>query len=135
MSTVLLEVVTPEKKVYAEEVEMVSVKGVDGELGILPNHVPLVTELKIAPLRAKQGELVRHIALSGGFIEVRKEHVVVLAESAEFPENINIDRAQAAKDRAERRLRERQDEVDYRRAELALQRALTRIEVYNNFQR
>ncbi|MCY9666854.1 F0F1 ATP synthase subunit epsilon [Paenibacillus alginolyticus] len=131
MSTFLLEIVTPERKVYAEQVNMVSVKGVGGELGILPNHIPLVTPLKIAPISVKkQGSKDEIIAVNGGFMEVRKDKVVILAESAELPEQIDIDRAKAAKERAEKRLVEtKQDNVDFKRAEAALQRALNRISV------
>lgn len=131
MSTFLLEIVTPERKVYAEQVDMVSVKGVEGELGILPNHIPLVTPLKIAPITVKkQGSKDEIIAVNGGFMEVRKDKVVILAESAELPEQIDIDRAKAAKERAEKRLAEiKQNNVDFKRAEAALQRALNRISV------
>lgn len=131
MSTFLLEIVTPERKVYAEQVNMVSVKGVEGELGILPNHIPLVTPLRIAPITVKkQGSKDEVIAVNGGFMEVRKDKVVILAESAELPEHIDIDRAKAAKERAQKRLAEtKQDNVDFKRAEAALQRALNRISV------
>lgn len=131
MNTFLLEIVTPERKVYAEQVNMVSVKGVEGELGILPNHIPMVTPLRIAPITIKiqgSGDVV--IAVNGGFMEVRKDKVVILAESAELPEHIDVDRAKAAKERAEKRLAEtKQDNVDFKRAEAALQRALNRISV------
>jgi F-type H+-transporting ATPase subunit epsilon len=131
VSTFLLEIVTPERKVYAEQVNMISVKGVGGELGILPNHIPLVTPLKIAPITVKrQGQKDVQIAVNGGFMEVRKDKVVILAESAELPEQIDVDRAKAAKERAQKRLAEtKQDNVDFRRAELALQRAVNRIDV------
>ncbi|MEC0230819.1 F0F1 ATP synthase subunit epsilon [Paenibacillus alba] len=131
MSTFLLEIVTPERKVYAEQANMVSVKGVEGELGILPNHIPLVTPLKIASITVKkQGSKDEIIAVNGGFMEVRKDKVVILAESAELPEQIDIDRAKAAKERAEKRLAEtKQDNVDFKRAESALQRAVNRISV------
>jgi F-type H+-transporting ATPase subunit epsilon len=131
VSTFLLEIVTPERKVYAEQVDMVSVKGAEGELGILPNHIPLVTPLRIAPITVKKtGSKDEVIAVNGGFMEVRKDKVVILAESAELPEQIDIDRARAAKERAEKRLAEtKQDNVDFKRAEASLQRALNRIGV------
>ena len=129
MSSFLLEVVTPERKVYAEEAEMVVVKGVAGELGILANHIPLVTPLKIAPVKVKKGNSEEWIAVNGGFMEVRKDKVVILAETAELPGDIDVERATAAKERAEARLRNKQDEIDFRRAELALQKALNRIDV------
>ena len=129
MSTFLLEIVTPERKVYSENVNMVIVKGVEGEMGILPHHVPLVTPLKIAPVTIKQDRASHVTAVNGGFLEIRKDKVVILAESAEVPDDINIERAQAAKQRAEQRLSGKNDEYDYRRAELALQRAMNRLNV------
>ncbi|MFD0617326.1 F0F1 ATP synthase subunit epsilon [Paenibacillus sp. GCM10027629] len=129
MSTFLLEVVTPERKVYAKEVNMVIVKGMEGELGIQANHVPLVTPLKVAPVVIKTNGKVEEIAVHGGFVQIGKEKVVILAETAELPGDIDYNRAKAARERAERRLANKKDHIDHRRAELALQRALARIEV------
>ncbi|NOU95042.1 F0F1 ATP synthase subunit epsilon [Paenibacillus sp. LMG 31456] len=129
MSTFLLEIVTPERKVYAEQVDMISVKGSEGELGILPNHIPLVTPLKIAPVIVKQNGQSHYIAVNGGFMEVRKDKVVILAESAELPEQIDVDRAKEAKSRAEKRIASKQSETDLKRAELALLKAVNRIDV------
>ena len=130
MSSMLLEIVTPERIVYAKAVDMVIVKGVEGELGILPNHIPFVTSLKVAPVTAKHGNEAETLAVNGGFLEVRKDKVVILAESAELSEEIDIDRAEAAKERAESRLNEaNQDDIDYLRAEIALQRAVNRLDV------
>ncbi|WP_169084495.1 F0F1 ATP synthase subunit epsilon [Paenibacillus sp. PL91] len=129
MSSFLVEIVTPERKVYAETANMVSVSGVEGELGILPNHIPLVTPLRIAPVTIKRGNLVDVVAVNGGFIEVRKDKIVILAESAELATDINIERAEAAKQRAQQRLAAKQDQVDFRRAELALQRAMNRLNI------
>ena len=129
MSQFVLEIVTPERKVYEESVDMIVVKGVAGELGILPHHIPMVTPLNIAPLKIKQGGKEEQIAINGGFMEVGKEKVVILAESAEFPQDIDVERAQASRERAEERLRSKQNEVDFRRAELALQRAMNRLKV------
>jgi F-type H+-transporting ATPase subunit epsilon len=132
MSTMLLEIVTPERVVYSEQVDMVVVRGVEGELGILPNHIPLVTPLKIAPAKIKKDGRDKWVAVNGGFLEVRKDKVVILAESAELPEDIDVERALAAKARAEQRLQAaRQEEIDFRRAQLALMRALNRLEVKN----
>ncbi len=129
----LLEIVTPERKIYNQEVNMVVAKGIEGELGILPNHIPMVTPLRIAAVTAKvQGQKDHVIAVHGGFMEVRKDKVVILAESAELPEEIDADRAARARERAEARLREaRQEKVDFHRAEQALQRAMLRINVRN----
>ncbi|MFC5647752.1 F0F1 ATP synthase subunit epsilon [Paenibacillus solisilvae] len=129
MSSFLLEIVTPERKVYAEDVNMIIVKGSEGEMGILPNHIPLVTPLKIAPVIIKKDRAEEVIAVNGGFLEVRKDKVVILAESAELPGDIDLDRAESAKQRAEQRLGGKRDESDFRRAELSLQRAMNRIAV------
>lgn len=129
LSHMLLEIVTPERKVFEKQIDMVVVKAIDGELGILPNHIPLVTPLKIGVVRAKHAEDEELVAVSGGFMEVRNNKVVILAESAELPGDIDLERALAAKVRAEKRMEQRRDEIDFRRAEIALQKALNRIEV------
>ncbi len=129
MASILLEIVTPERKVLSKQVDMVVARGVAGDLGILPNHIPFVTALKIAPLRAKIGSAEDWIAVNGGFMQVSGEKVVILAESAELADDINVDRAQSAKSRAENRLSDKKEEIDFKRAELALQKALNRIEV------
>jgi len=130
MNTFLVEIVTPERKVYGEQATMVVVTGSEGELGIMPNHIPLVTPLRIAPVTIKRDGSVDTVAVHGGFIEVRKDKVVILAESAELSEDINVERAEAAKQRAEQRISvARRDEIDFRRAELSLQRAMNRLKV------
>jgi len=129
VSTLKLEIVTPERKVYEQEVDMVIGRGVFGEFGILPNHMPFVTPLKIAPIDVKIGDKREQIAVHGGFLEVFNNRVVVLAETAELPDDIDLDRALAAKERAERRLKAKQADIDFKRAQLALQRALNRINV------
>ena len=132
MSTLLLEIVTPERIVYSRDVNMVVVKGVEGELGILPNHIPLVTPLKIAPVRVKFDQGEETIAVHGGFMEVRKDKVVILAEAAELPQEIDVERARAAKQRAEQRLSSGAKDIDMKRAEIALQKAITRMKVTNS---
>ncbi|WP_025717574.1 F0F1 ATP synthase subunit epsilon [Paenibacillus sp. 1-18] len=127
MSTYLLEIVTPEHLVYTEQVNSISVRGSEGDLGILPGHLPLVTPLKIAPVSIKIGGQTEVIAVNGGFVEVRKDKVVILAESAERSEDIDVERARAARERAELRLQSKQEQIDHHRAEVALQRALNRL--------
>ncbi|GIO86530.1 ATP synthase epsilon chain [Paenibacillus faecis] len=130
MSTFLLEIVTPEHVVFSEQVESLTVRGLEGELGILPGHIPFVTPLQVAPIVVKAGGKTKNIAVHGGFVEVQGDKAIVLAESAELPEEIDVERAIAARERAERRLSAtKQDVIDRRRAELALQRATTRINV------
>lgn len=130
VSTMRLEIVTPERKVYSDEVEMIIVRGVLGEIGILPNHAPFVTPLAISAMRIKKDGKELLVAINAGFLEVSREKVVILAETAELPEEIDFERAQAAKERAETRLNQSGlEELDFKRAELALQRAINRIKV------
>lgn len=129
MSTLRLEIVTPERKVFEQDVNMVVARGVEGELGIMPNHVPLVTPLKIALVKAKVGNHDTLIAVHGGFMEVRKDKVVVLAESAELGTDIDVSRARLAKERAERRLAQKTADMNAARAEMALQRAIIRLQM------
>ncbi|WP_416151898.1 F0F1 ATP synthase subunit epsilon [Salipaludibacillus sp. HK11] len=126
-------VVTPDGSVYSGETEMVSVKAAEGELGILPGHLPLVTPLTIGAVRIKKDSKVELLAVSGGFMEVRPDEVNILAESAERPSDIDISRARASKERAQRRLDEaKRDNIDFKRAEMALKRAVNRLEVSEN---
>ncbi|GEL08986.1 F0F1 ATP synthase subunit epsilon [Salisediminibacterium halotolerans] len=133
MNTIEANVVTPDGSVFNGQVEMVSVKTPEGGLGILPGHLPLVSLLTIGPVRLKSAGNIQPVAVSGGFVEVRKDEVNVLAESAELPSDIDITRARAAKERAERRLAEaKKENLDFARAELALKRAVNRLEVAEN---
>src|SRR5690606_10168694 len=128
MKTLTVSVVTPDGQVLEDEYERVSCKAETGELGILPGHIPLVAPLAISALRLKRNNEEHLVAVSGGFIEVRPDKVTVLAPSAERAEDIDVERALAAKERAEKRLAEQKD-IDKVRAEAALQRALNRLEI------
>lgn len=126
--TFMLEVVTPERIAWSDEVEFLVVPGIEGELGILRNHAPMIAGLKIGVVRfVEPGGELRHMAISGGFLEVMDNEVKLLAETAEHGREIDILRAKAAKERAERRLAERADQISYARAQMALQRAIARI--------
>ncbi|WAA12172.1 F0F1 ATP synthase subunit epsilon [Fervidibacillus halotolerans] len=130
MKTVAVSIVTPDGPVYESEVEMVSTKSLTGDLGILPGHVPMVAPLAIGSVRLKKGKEVELVAVSGGFLEVKPDKVTILAQSAERADDIDIERAIRAKKRAEERLRQQaQSNIDFKRAELALRRALNRISV------
>lgn len=131
MTTVPLDIVTPDRKVFGDDVQMAIVRGDLGDLGILPGHVPLVTSLKVSAARIKMKDGSEQlVALSGGFMEVKPDKITILAEAAELSEEIDINRAERARERAERRLADsRQEEIDFRRAELALMRAMNRLEV------
>ncbi|MGI6492397.1 MAG: F0F1 ATP synthase subunit epsilon [Peptococcaceae bacterium] len=122
-----LEIVTPQKKVFSEDVDFLVAPGADGELGILPGHAPLITSLNIGILRIQQGNQWFKIVVTGGFLEVRASRVTVLATTAERAESIDIARAQQAKQRAEERLAQKKENLDTVRAELALKRAIIRL--------
>lgn len=130
MSTLKVSVVTPDGPVHEGNAEMVSAKATGGELGIMPNHIPLVAPLTISAVRlSNQGE-TQLVAVSGGFVEVRGDEVTILAEAAELPSDIDINRARAAKERAERRLEQaKKDELEFKRAEMALKRAMNRLNI------
>jgi len=130
-----LEIVTAERIVFADDVDIVVAPGREGELGILPHHAPLMTTLAAGELVAKKANEEYSLAISGGFLEVRPDRVIVLADSAERAEEIDIARAEAAKRRAEERLAHPTSEVDTARAEAALHRALARIEVVQRRQK
>jgi F-type H+-transporting ATPase subunit epsilon len=129
MKTLTVSVVTPDGPVLEDTYEMVSCKAESGELGILPGHIPLVAPLTISAVRLKREGHSDHIAVSGGFLEVRPDKVTILAQSAERPGDIDVERARRAKERAERRLQAKQDDIDHKRAELALRRAMNRLKV------
>jgi F-type H+-transporting ATPase subunit epsilon len=130
MKTIKVSIVTPDGPVYESDVEMVSTKAKSGELGILPGHIPLVAPLEIGAVRLKKDGKTELIAVSGGFLEVRPEQVTILAQSAETSSEIDVERAQKAKERAEQRMKDHQvQQTDFKRAELALQRAINRLAV------
>jgi len=122
-----LEIVTPEKKVFSEDVSFLVAPGADGELGIMPEHAPLITALNIGLLRVEQEGKKFKVVLTGGFMEVRNNKVTVLADTAERTESIDAARAEAAKRRAEERLASKSPDIDVVRAEMALKRALVRL--------
>jgi len=124
-----LEVVTPDKHVVSQAVDYVSAPGVEGEFGVLPDHVNLLSALAIGALRFDAGGKSRNVFISGGFAEVSHNTVTVLAEAAELAEDIDQARAQAAKDRAEKRLAAKTEKVDAVRAEAALKRAGVRLHI------
>ncbi|MBO0719581.1 MAG: F0F1 ATP synthase subunit epsilon [Blastocatellia bacterium] len=124
-----LEVITPEKLALREEVDEVVVPGIDGELGILPEHTPVISQLKTGILVYRQGSERREMHVSGGFVEVLPDRVSVLSEVAEKPEEIDLERAKLARERAEKHLSSRGEEIDARQIEDKLERALTRIQL------
>jgi F-type H+-transporting ATPase subunit epsilon len=122
-----LEIVTPQKKVFSENVDFLVAPGSEGELGILPKHTPLITSLDIGIMRVEQDKKYTKVVVTGGFMEVRDNRVIVLANAAERVEEIDVQRAEAAKQRAEERLASKSEDIDLLRAELALKRAIMRL--------
>ena len=136
MSSIKLEVVTAERIVYTEDVDTIIAPGAEGQLGILPHHAPLMTILQSGELVVRRGNDEDTMAISGGFLEVRPDRVIVLADQAERAEEIDEERAAAAKQRAEERLRQRGTEgFDETRAEAALRRAIARVSVAEKVKR
>ncbi len=127
-----LEITTPMRLVVAETVDEVVAPGTEGYFGVLPGHAPFLTTLGIGEVTYRSGRDEYHLAVSGGFAEVRNDKVIILADGAERPEEIDRSRVERAKERAERRLSGRsQDDVDFARAQAALTRALCRLQVAN----
>jgi F-type H+-transporting ATPase subunit epsilon len=125
-----LEIATPMRLCVAETVDEVVAPGSEGYFGVLPGHAPFLTTLGIGEVTYRIGRDELHLAITGGFAEVRNDKVIVLADTAERPEEIDRTRAERARERAEQRLSGRSpDEVDFTRAATALLRALTRLQV------
>ena len=123
-----LDIVTPYGLVLSEDVDEITATGSEGEFGVLPGHVPFITTLKIGMLVVKNGNATSYIFVSSGYAEVAPDKVVVLADSAERAEDIDVERAKAAMKRAEDRLRQ-EEKIDFARATAALERAAIRIQV------
>jgi len=129
MLKIRLEIITAERVVYAQDVDVVVAPGIDGELGILPHHASLMTMLQPGELRVRRDNQEESMFVSGGFLEVRGDKVVVLADVAERADEIDVARAEAAKRRAEERIAQYPAHVDHARAEAALLRSMIRLRV------
>lgn len=123
-----LDIVTPHGLVLSEDVDEVAATGTEGEFGVLPGHVPFITTLKIGMIILKKGSKTEYVFVSSGYAEVSPDKVVVLADSAEKSEDIDVERAKAAIKRAEERLRQ-EEKIDFARATAALERATIRIQI------
>jgi F-type H+-transporting ATPase subunit epsilon len=127
---ILLEIVTPERLAYSDEVDAVVLPGSEGEMGVLPHHAPLVSTLGVGELRIRKGGTEESFAIVGGFVQVRPDRVVVMAETADMSSEIDLERAQEARREAERTLESGYHEgADLSAARAALQQALLRIRV------
>jgi F-type H+-transporting ATPase subunit epsilon len=129
MATLRLEIITAERLVLADDVNVVVAPGVEGELGILPHHAPLMTILKPGELLIRKGGEETYMSVSGGFLEIRPDKVIILADACERAEEIDIERAEEAKRRAEELLKAHPPQLDVAQAQAALLRSLIRLRV------
>ncbi|NOT26528.1 MAG: F0F1 ATP synthase subunit epsilon [Acidobacteria bacterium] len=125
----LLEIVTPDHALVREEVDEVQIPGSEGYFGVLPGHTPLLATLKIGELWYRIGQEKHHLAIAGGFAEVLPDRVTILAQIAERSQDVDVDRAEAARKRAEERLARPVQDLDFERARVALMKSLVRIQV------
>jgi len=130
-SHLALEIVTPDRAIVHEQVDEVQAPGADGYFGVLPGHTPMLALLQVGELWYRKGAEKSYLSVAGGAVEVKADRVIVLAQIAERAEEIDVDRALAAKQRAEKRLADRQRDLDLDRARVALLRAMTRLNVAN----
>jgi F-type H+-transporting ATPase subunit epsilon len=125
--TFQLEIVTPTRRLVKDEVTDVQMPGLNGYLGILPGHAPLITELAVGVITYHANGVTHNLVVCWGFAEVLPDKATILAEAAERPQEIDVARAEKAKERAEERLKSSDPQIDYARAQDALQRAETRL--------
>ena len=125
----LLEIVTPENVFYSGNADKVVVRTAVGDICVLKNHEPYVAPLSIGKMKVVHNNKDRYAVLSQGYIKVDKEKLTILTDTAEWADQIDIKRAEAARDRAKKRLEEKQDGIDFIRAEIALKKAIQRIDV------
>lgn len=128
-----LKVISPDRIFFDDMVDMVELRTTEGDIGILKGHIPLTAIVAPGVIKMKMANNEKEAALHDGFVEILKDKVVVMAESCEWPEEIDINRAKEAKTRAERRLKGADGEINESRAELALRRALTRLELSSKY--
>ena len=124
-----LQIVTPERMLVQEQVDEVQIPGAEGYFGVLPGHTPLLAALAVGELWYRKGSEKTFLSISYGFAEVLPDRVTILARLAERAEDIDVERAEAARNRAQERLDQPKSDVDYERARVALMKALTRLQV------
>lgn len=129
MSTLHLEIVTPEKAFFNDDIDMVIVRGIEGDLAILKNRAPIATPLKIGMIKIIKDDMERVASVLDGYITFIDNKATIVTDAAEWPGDIDVERAQSAKERAEKILEKKESATDLSRAEYALKRAINRIEV------
>lgn len=128
-STFQLEVVTPDRKFFEDEVSMVTVRTAEGDIGILKDHMSTVAPLSIGVIKIKKDGKFMEATCAGGFVSVDEEKTTIITDAAEWPEEIDIKRAESAAKRAEERLKKDSEKIDVVRAQIALNKALNRLRV------
>lgn len=128
-STFHLEIVTPMRIFFSGEVKMVVLKTPEGEMGVLKGHIPMVVAIAVGPIRITRGTECLKAVLSEGFMEVKQDKTIILADTAEWPYEIDVNRAEAAKQRAEERLRSKLSHKEYMHSQAALAKAMERLKV------
>jgi len=131
-SKLKLDIVTPYGLILSEDVEEVTCTGSEGDFGVLPGHVPFFTTLKVGMLAYKKGTAIKYVFVNWGYAEVGPDRVMVLADSAEKSEDIDVERAKAAMKRAEERLK-KAEEFDFARSTSSLERAVARVQIAEKF--
>lgn len=124
-----LQIVTPDRLFFSEDIEMVIVRGLEGDLAILKGRAPVTTPLRIGKIRIFQNGVERVAAIVDGYISVIDDKTTIVTEAAEWPDEIDVERAKAAKERAEKRINAKKENIDVERAELALKRSINRLDV------
>ena len=128
-NTFYLEIVTPDKKFFADNVQELVLHTPNGQIGILKDHMPMVIAVSIGPFRIKQDGEWKEAVLSEGFMDIHQDKVIVLVDTAEWPDEIDINRAKAAEERARERLQGKLSRMEYMQSQAALQRALSRLKI------
>jgi F-type H+-transporting ATPase subunit epsilon len=129
MSTIAVDIMTPERLVMQTQADSVVVPAVDGELGILPHHAPLLAQLEPGQIRLRKGNELELFAVSGGFVEVENNHIAIFAETAEMAHEIDAERARQAAEKAKAQMKAALTDHDLAEAEGALRRAMARLRV------
>lgn len=133
MSKLMLNIVAPAKPVFKGEIQSITVPGTKGRFQVLKNHAPIVSTFEIGMIKVELDESTNYYSTGGGTIEVLNNEVTVLADSIELVQDIDIERAKKAKERAEKRIAERNENIDLARAQSALQRALNRLNLWEKY--
>lgn len=128
-STYMLEIVTPNRSFFSDEVEMIIIMTATGDMGILKDHELTVAPLKIGSIRIKKDKDIKLAACSSGFVNIEENGVTIITDSAEWADEIDIKRAKEAMDRAEKRLKEKKHEIDVERAKISMTRAMNRVNI------